>query len=239
MSIYGSTGTADYLYADITAITAYPFTVKCHLLVPNGFVSGRYPWGLSYSADIDNSDISLGVRTPTTTGYVDFRLSTDSSTAGQANYDIADAVLDDTWASVIVVANSSTDHAVYVENTLIGTSTTNRNVVDQTLDRIFVTNKADGNLSSDTKIAELAIWTAEALGSTDRGNLNTKTPDNIGNDPEYYWALFDNINADIGGVNLTDGGTSSYTQDSGDHPSLTGPSAGSTTPIHYYRMMQS
>lgn len=239
MSVVGSGGSADHLVASLTAISSYPVSLCFHLKVPNGFTSNRSYFGFQYSGDIGASEIKQRPQAGTTAGKIKVITTRDDTGSAEHSDTDDDAFDDDTWVSIVVVVNSATSVEVYYAGSLVSTITVSRDVLQQTWDRLYILNENNSANASDAKLAEVAVWDGVALNSTNATDLTTKTPHNIGNDPDYYWPLFDDIAADIGGADFTDGGTSSYTQDSGDHPSLTGPSAGSTTPLHYYRMMQS
>lgn len=233
MSVLLSGGSGDSLSANLTLTQTYPMSVSMWVYVPAGFTANRFILAMDLTTSGIDGFWGWSPRAGTTSGFIDLRLSTDGPGAGTANIDDTDTFAEDTWTNLIftIESQTNTDQKAYVGGTFTYSPSASRDIINSSngLDRIIIGNQdPTANFCCDCYIAEVAVWYGTLLSSGNISDLQTKTPDNIGNTPTYYWDLLNDINGNIGGVNLTENGTSPYTQQSGTHPTLIGPSTGPT-----------
>lgn len=212
----------EFLSATLTAIAAYPFTMVWWDLIGagaggfNGFVS------LSDSGDPTNYYIDTHING---TGASDRKTNVVLRAAGSSvTMNGTDSQSEDAWAQKVIAKVAVADQDLYVNDGTIDHSGSSKNVIGSSGLDAFEVGRGRTYGAFLGNIAEVAIWLNHELTATEITDLQTKTPNNIGNDPDYYWPLVSNGNATLGGVNLTENGTITWA--SGTHPSLTGPSAG-------------
>lgn len=174
----------------------------------------------------------------TTAGNLDFRISVNGDGGGAGTSSVHNSsVTEGSWFHIALVCTAADDYELFLNGSSVATYTSSRNITTGggNVDTYVLGNRPSALGVDDAKYAYAAIWTADALSGTEITNLQTKTPDNISNNPEFYWSLDDGtLTADIGS-DLVETGTSVYTDQSGDNPSLTGPSSGNP---HYYYAQQ-
>lgn len=221
MAVLMSGGQSDALApASSVAITAFPFTIAywVYNVSGTGYTSRvQLIWHDANDAAACYTEVhSQAYPTATTDGKCRHRVERNAYGAGVTYTPLLDDAFDeDTAAHICVVYAAAGDVKLYIDGSLANTTTASRNFFNgagATLDDLFIggKNPTTNENAFTGYLQDVAIWDGTALDTTSITQLQSYWSDTIPTAPDWSWRLSADINADTGGINLTDVGTSSY-----------------------------